>query len=36
MPPQRDKGKEGGACMNKDGGEEGPEKDMIPHLAKCV
>lgn len=36
VPTQRDKGKEGGACVDEDGGEESPEKDMIPHLAERV
>lgn len=36
VPTQRDKGKEGGACVDEDGGEESPEKYMIPHLAECI
>lgn len=36
VPTQRDKGKEGSACVDEDGGEESPEKDMIPHLAERV
>lgn len=36
VPAQRDKGKEGGACVDEDGGEESPEKYMIPHLAERI
>lgn len=36
VPTQRDKGKEGGACVDEDGGEESPEEYMIPHLAERI
>jgi len=34
--PQCDEGHQGGAGVDENGGEEGPQKDMVPHFAKGI
>jgi len=34
--PQCDEGHQGGAGVDENGGEQGPQKDMVPHFAKGI
>jgi len=34
--PEREEGHHGGAGVNEYGGEQGPQKDVVPHFAKRI